>query len=147
MAQKAKLFHDSKNYTAILKTTSPKECKRLGRNVTPFDEKTWEDNRYRILKEGVLAKFSQNEGLRNQLLASGNSIIAEASPYDDIFGIKLSAEEAVDVMPEQWPGRNLLGKALMEVREELSGGMSVSDIVNSSALDNINRFLRNGDSI
>lgn len=147
MAQKAKLFHDSKNYTAILKTTSPKECKRLGRNVTPFDERTWEDNRYRILKEGVLAKFSQNEGLKNQLLASGNRIIAEASPYDDIFGIKLSAEEAVDVMPEQWPGRNLLGIALMEVREELSGGMNFSDVVNSSALDNINRFLRNGGSV
>lgn len=146
MAQKAKLFHDAKNYTAILKATSPKDCKSFGRKVTPFDEKTWEANRYKFLKEGVLAKFSQNEGLKRELLATGNCIIAEASPYDDIFGIKLTAEEAADIMPDQWPGRNLLGKALMEVRAELGGGMNVADIINSSALDTINRLLRNGGS-
>ena len=146
MAQKAKLFHDAKNYTAILKATNPKDCKSFGRKVTPFDEQTWEANRYKFLREGILAKFSQNEGLKRELLATGNCIIAEASPYDDIFGIKLTADEAEDMMPEQWPGRNLLGKALMEVRAELGGGMNVADIINSSALDNINRLLRNGGS-
>lgn len=144
MAQKAKLFHDARCYTAILKTDSAAECKRIGRKVTPFDGATWEANRYKILKEGVMAKFSQNEALKKELLATGNCIIAEASPYDSIYGIKLSADDARDIPPEQWPGRNLLGKVLMEVRAELSGGMSVADTVNSSVLDSINRILRNG---
>ena len=147
MAQKAKLFHDAKNYTAILKATSPKECKNFGRKVTPFDEETWEENRYRFLKEGVFAKFSQNNGLKKELLSTGNCILAEASPYDDIFGIKLNEDEATSMEPEQGPGRNLLGKALMEVRAELGGAMSVGDIINSSALDTINRLLRNGGSL
>lgn len=147
MAQKAKLFHDAKNYTSILKAQSPKECKGFGRKVTPFDEETWEANRYRFLLEGVRAKFSQNENLKKELLSTGNCIIAEASPYDDIFGIKLTEDEAESMEPEQWPGRNLLGKALMEVRAELGGGMGVGDIINSSALDTINRLLRNGGSL
>lgn len=147
MAQKAKIFHDSKCYTAILKTDSPDECKRIGRKVANFNEEIWEQNRYRVLKEGVYAKFSQNEGLRNALLGTGNSIIAEASPYDSIFGIKLSEEEAKKVKPEQWPGANLLGIALMEVREELGGKTNINEIVNSSRLDTINRFLRNGGKI
>ena len=121
MAQKAKLFHDAESYTAILNATSAKECKRIGRRVTPFDEKIWEDNRYKILKAGVLAKFSQNESLKNKLLATGDCILAEASQYDSIFGIQLPIDKAKTIPPEQWRGRNLLGKALMEVREELGG--------------------------
>ncbi len=121
MAQKAKLFHDAKNYTAILKAQSPKACKEYGRRVEPFDEEIWEANRYRFLLEGVRAKFSQNENLKKALLATGNCIIAEASPYDNIFGIRLTEEEAATRLPEQWQGKNLLGKALMEVRAELAG--------------------------
>lgn len=43
----------------------------------------------------------------------------EASPYDTIWGIGASAydEEARD--PRDWKGENMLGFALMEVRDEL----------------------------
>ena len=146
MAQKAKLFHDARAYTAILKATNPKECKRLGREVKPFDAATWDKVRYKVLLAGVRAKFSQNEELKKKLLATGNAILAEASPYDDIFGIKLDAHSAATVPCEQWPGKNLLGKALMEVRAELAGETPVEDIINSSRLDTINRILRNGET-
>lgn len=120
MAQKAKLFHDTKNYTAILKAKTPKECKQLGRAVSPYDEDVWEKNRYEILKKGLTAKFTQNEELKNIFLSTGDAILAEASPFDAIFGIKLAAKDAATISPDKWPGRNLLGKALMEVRAELS---------------------------
>lgn len=58
--------------------------------------------------------------------------------------MKLSADAASSVEPNQWPGLNLLGKALMEIRAELRGDDSVADIINSSKLDSINRILRNG---
>ncbi len=127
MAQKAKLFHDAKCYTAILKTDFVDEYRQIGRRVYPFNEEVWETNRYRILKEGVLAKFSQNEVLKKELLATGDCIIAKASPYDSIFGIKLANVDAEKILPEKWPGRNLLGKALMEVRSELSLGMNSTE--------------------
>ena len=42
MAQKAKLFHDSKRYTAILRATKPWECKEFGKQVTPFVPAAWD---------------------------------------------------------------------------------------------------------
>ncbi|MCD8149411.1 MAG: TIGR02452 family protein [Clostridiales bacterium] len=144
MAQKAKWFHDSKAYTSILKTDSPRKCKRIGKTVTPFDNTVWCSVRYDVLKTGVRAKFTQNEELKRKLLSTGQSIIAEASPYDNIYGIGIAADVASGLSPAEWPGRNLLGHALMEVRAELTESMRMEDIVNSSTLDSINRFLRNG---
>ena len=144
MAQKAKLFHDPRAYTAILKADSPKECKRIGKTVTPFDDTAWDNVRYDILKAGLRAKFTQNEDLKHKLLSTGQSILAEASPYDSIFGIGLAADVACDISPSEWPGRNLLGKALMEIRIELDESLSVEDVVNSSTIDSINGVLRNG---
>ena len=40
-------------------------------------------------------------------------------PYDAIWGIRLSASAPEANDPQTWWGRNLLGFALMEVRDEL----------------------------
>lgn len=144
MAGKAKLFHDAEVYTAILRANTPNECKKLGRKVKNFDDAAWDKARYGILKTGLLAKFEQNEELKNALLATGNAVLAEASPYDAIFGIKLTAENAMKTPQDKWPGQNLLGKALMEVRDKLSGSDNPINIINSSTFYNINRILRNG---
>ena len=52
------------------------------------------------------------------LQATGDSVIAEASPKDKIWGIGLTADKASKLPPERWPGENLLGRILMELREE-----------------------------
>ena len=121
MAQKAKLFHDSERYTAILRATKPWECKDLGKQVTPFDSKTWDTVRYEVVKAGNRAKYEQNPDLKAKLLDTGNAILAEASPKDDIWGIGLDADAAANTAPSEWPGQNLLGKILMELRAEFSG--------------------------
>ena len=118
MAQKAKLFHDSVRYTAILRANSPKDCKALGKQVTPFDVKVWDAVKYDIVKTGNKAKFEQNPDLMNLLLSTGDRIMAEASPKDKIWGIALDAETAKHINPEAWPGQNLLGKILMELKAE-----------------------------
>lgn len=119
MFQKAILFGDEASAEAILHTEDPETCKQLGRKVSPFDNDIWEANRCRVLKNGLMEKFQQNGALRTMLLSTGNRLIVEASPYDDIFGIGLTAAEAATMPPESWPGRNLLGKVLMEVRAAL----------------------------
>ena len=121
MAQKAKMFHDSANYTAILRATEPWECKDLGRKVTPYDNKKWSENRYEIAKTAVRAKFEQNDELKQKLLATGNAILAEASPKDDVWGIGIDAATAAKTDIKEWPGQGILGMILMEVRAELGG--------------------------
>lgn len=44
----------------------------------------------------------------------------EASPYDAIWGIKMAADDKNIENPLMWKGENLLGFALMEVRDMLS---------------------------
>ena len=118
MAQKARFFHDAASYTAILRATEPAECKRLGRLVTPFDSAAWAAVRCEIVKAGSRAKYEQNPDLRARLLATGDALLAEASPLDRIWGIGLPAEQAERTAPSDWPGQNLLGRILMELRDE-----------------------------
>ena len=120
MAQKAKLFHDAERYTEILRADQPWEYKDLGRLVTPFDPILWDENKYDIVKAGNRAKYAQNPGLKKALLETGTKILAEASPKDKIWGIGLDAPAASALAPFQWPGQNLLGQILMELRSEFS---------------------------
>ncbi len=121
MAQKAKLFHDSERYTAILRSSSPRECKDLGKQVSPFDSKAWDSVKYDVVKTANRAKYGQNPELRKKLIDTGAAILAEASPKDMIWGIGLDAATASVTPSSEWPGQNLLGRILMELREEFSG--------------------------
>ena len=118
MAQKAKLFHDSECYTKILRANNPWECKELGKQVAPFDENAWNAVKFDVVKTGNRAKFVQNSDLMKLLLSTGDSIMAEASPRDTIWGIGLDAVTAKQKDLAEWPGQNLSGKVLMELREE-----------------------------
>jgi hypothetical protein len=89
--------------------------------VTGFDESVWAAAREEIVYRGNLAKFSQHADLRAILLDTGDRIIAEASPRDSIWGIGM-AEDDPNVTDTTLWGLNLLGKALMRVRETLRNG-------------------------
>ena len=125
MAQKAKLFHDAENYTKILRANTAKGCKQLGKQVTPFVSERWNAVKYDIVKAGNRAKYEQNQDLKELLLSTGNSIIAEASPKDNVWGIGLDAKKAAKIDFSEWPGKNLLGKILMELREEFGVGQPI----------------------
>ncbi|QQS07597.1 MAG: NADAR family protein [Fibrobacterota bacterium] len=120
---KAMEFEDLRIANLILTQTpwnsSPLECKRMGREVSPFDDKIWSVRGVDAMRRAVHAKFSQNAKLREELLASGDRILAEASPYDRIWGIGYGESDREAQDPSKWRGRNLLGQVLMEVREQL----------------------------
>lgn len=119
MAEKARLFKDKKTLQKILQCKTPTEAKKLGRQVLNFIPSEWEQNRYEIVKEANWCKFSQNEPLFSFLQATKNRILVEASPIDNIWGIGLAKDHGDAQNPELWRGLNLLGFALMEVRDEL----------------------------
>jgi ribA/ribD-fused uncharacterized protein len=120
MSKKSQLFGDNETFERILKKTSPKDVKDLGRQVKNFDAAIWDEHKYQIVKDGNFLKFSQNEQLKQFLLQTNFKVIVEASPVDKIWGIGLS-EDAVDAKdPKNWKGQNLLGFALMEVRDKIN---------------------------
>lgn len=119
MAGKAQLFGDEEVRKEILACSDPKQIKALGRKVHGFDHNIWDRFKYTIVLNGNWCKFSQNRELREFLLSTGDDVLVEASPYDNIWGIRLSANSPEAKDPAKWRGENLLGFALMEVRDEI----------------------------
>jgi ribA/ribD-fused uncharacterized protein len=119
MASKARLFKDDDVYQEIMAANNPYDYKKLGRKVRNFEHKLWDSKKSEIVVEGNKAKFSQNPDLKEFLLSTEDSILVEASPYDKIWGIGLDRETAQKGGVKQWQGENLLGCALMKVRDWL----------------------------
>jgi ribA/ribD-fused uncharacterized protein len=118
MYNKAMVFKDYATAQEVMEAEDPSHQKALGREVVGFDKKTWDSVCLSIVYRGNLAKFSQNEELKNQLLSTGDKIIVEASPHDPVWGIGMSESKGVED-PSNWRGLNLLGQAIMLVRNEL----------------------------
>ena len=119
MAQKAKLFADEGIFQRILQTDNPGNIKALGRQVQHYQDDVWTKHRYEIVVKGNLAKFSQNEHLKQFLYGTQERVLVEASPVDKIWGIGLAADHEHAQNPLLWDGLNLLGFALMDVRKQL----------------------------
>lgn len=119
MAGKARLFGDDDAVQRILLASNPGAVKAIGREIRGFDESKWVEHRWSIVVNANLAKFSQNESVRTFLLQTGDRVLVEASPVDSIWGIGLAADDPAAENPYAWKGLNLLGFALMEVREQL----------------------------
>ncbi|UXY30254.1 NADAR family protein [Streptomyces sp. HUAS TT20] len=122
MAGKARLFGDAEAERRILAAGHPSEAKKAGRLVRDFDEAIWERERFRIVVEGSVHKFTAHTDLRGFLLNTGNRVLVEASPVDRVWGIGLAADDEAAMHPERWRGPNLLGFALMEARERIAQG-------------------------
>lgn len=119
MAEKARLFGNDDVRQRIIAARHPDEAKKLGRQVTGFDPVVWDAQKYELVVTGNYHKFSQHVPLRNYLLTTGDRVLVEASPVDAIWGIGLAASHPEALQPARWPGENLLGFALMEVRDQL----------------------------
>jgi len=119
MHGKALLFGDAAVAKEILAADHPKQHKALGRKVKSFDDVVWKANREKIVMAGSRAKFTQNPDLLALLLATKGTTLVEASPYDRIWGIGLSATDPKAQDPKTWRGQNLLGKILTQLRDEL----------------------------
>ena len=120
MYKKAQLFNDKEIMQEILSTDNVGKIKMLGRSVKNYDEVLWNGVRQIIVYEGLYAKFNQNESLRKKLLATENDILAECAVSDCIWGIGLAMNDEKRLSTEEWRGQNLLGFAIMQVREKLN---------------------------
>lgn len=132
MWNKAQLAGDEVAARAIMATTSPRKQKQLGRDVEGFAVEAWDKIKLDVVERGNYLKFTQGtnvtsmkmdeEGdpvsLKSLLLDTGERELVEASRFDRIWGIGFDAQQALAVPREKW-GQNLLGVALMNVREKV----------------------------
>ncbi len=119
MWRKATLFGDDAMAERVLAAPHPHAAKALGGRVAGFDQQAWDDHRFDIVVAGNLAKFGQHAQLAAFLLATERRVLVEASPVDRIWGIGLTQDNPAAADPTRWQGLNLLGFALMHVRDIL----------------------------
>ena len=119
MYTKAMTFGDKEIAEEIMNTSNPRDQKKLGRQVRNYDDKVWEQVRFKKVKKGLMEKYKQDPFFNKYLKERKDKIIVEASPYDAIWGIGLSENDPnILEKKEKW-GQNLLGKCIMEIADEL----------------------------
>ena len=120
MYNKASVFGDTIVADSIMQEICPNVIKELGRKVKNFEESKWARARYDILVRGLEAKFSQSKELKKLLLATNDCILVEFSKTDRIYGVGIGDEDPNRFNTSIWNGMNLLGNALMQIRDSLS---------------------------
>lgn len=117
MMSKAVFFCDLESISKMSKSKGSSEVKALGRQIKNYNDKHWTCVRFGFMTLANYLKFSQNPELKRELLETGSRIMVECSPEDKIWGIGLDEVNENIYDESKWQGTNLLGKALMEVRD------------------------------
>ncbi len=92
---------------AIRGTPSPMIAARMGRSRAHAIRADWDGAKIEIMHRAVMAKFTQHQALRELLLSTGDSEIVEHSQNDSFWADGGDGR-----------GLNMLGKILMQVRDE-----------------------------
>jgi ribA/ribD-fused uncharacterized protein len=106
----AQKFAGTPREEEIRQAKSPSIAARMGRSRKHRLRPDWERVKDAVMREAVLAKFTQHPDLRAVLLGTGDAVIVEHTSNDSYWGDGGDGS-----------GRNQLGQILMQVREELRG--------------------------
>jgi ribA/ribD-fused uncharacterized protein len=104
----AQKFAGTEYFGAILHAASPTIAARMGRSRQRPLRSDWEEVKDEIMHEALLAKFTQHPDLRERLLETGEAGIVEHTARDRYWADGGDGS-----------GRNMLGRLLMRVRDEL----------------------------
>lgn len=101
-------FKDKTDQEKIRKATSPMLAAIMGRDRKRTLRRDWESAKINVMREAVLAKFTQHKELQVLLLATGDAKIIEHTANDNYWGDGGDGK-----------GKNMLGQILMEIRTKL----------------------------
>lgn len=104
----AQKFEDEEHREAIRKANSPMIAARMGRSRKLPLRREWESVKDSVMREAVLAKFTQHDELRALLLSTGDAVLVEHTANDSYWGDGGDGS-----------GKNRLGRIMMEIRESL----------------------------
>ena len=106
-------FPGTEHQAEILKARTAGIAARMGRDRGRPLRADWEEVKDGIMLTVVRAKFTQHEALRQLLLGTGDAVLVEHTYKDAYWGDGGDGS-----------GKNMLGKVLMQVRDELRGAAS-----------------------
>eukprot|EP00090_Calanus_glacialis_P006100 TRINITY_DN14792_c0_g1_i1.p1 TRINITY_DN14792_c0_g1~~TRINITY_DN14792_c0_g1_i1.p1 ORF type:complete len:198 (-),score=41.60 TRINITY_DN14792_c0_g1_i1:100-666(-) len=121
-ACKALVCGDMEVFNKIMEESDPKAHKRLGRQVTPYDDELWKEVAREVVTRGCWLKFGQNEDIWRELNRTGESLLVECAPRDTRWGIGLGVGNPKCADPNKWRGTNWLGQCLTGAREHVRKG-------------------------
>ena len=104
----AQKFAGTEHEEAIRLAASPMIAARMGRSRQRPLREDWEAVKDGVMRDAVLAKFTQHPELREALLATGAALLVEHTTNDRFWGDGGDGR-----------GQNRLGEILMEVRAQL----------------------------
>ena len=113
----AQKFAGTKWESEIRMANSPGIAAREGRRRDLPLRRYWESVKDNIMREAIWAKFSQHEELRNKLLATGDAELVEHTYKDKYWADGGDGS-----------GKNMLGRILMEIRDRIKQGLSVTTL-------------------
>lgn len=93
----------------IRQANSPMLAAQMGRDRKQKLRHDWESVKVSVMKKAVRAKFEQHAELAALLVSTGQAELIEHTANDDYWGDGCNGK-----------GQNMLGRILMEIREELS---------------------------
>lgn len=104
----AQKFAGTEHEGEVRRANSPTIAARIGRDRKRPLRKDWESIKVDLMREAVRAKFRQHDDLRELLLGTGDATLVEHTTNDSYWGDGGDGR-----------GKNMLGRILMEIREEL----------------------------
>jgi len=121
-AEIAKAFHDDANLKMIMIAENPDAIVYELKNIpgdADVNEPKWNDLLNRYIYDINLIKFKKYPELGQRLLQTQKANLGAYLPNDNQLGIGISIDNIQSKDPINWTGQNLLGKALMSIREQI----------------------------
>lgn len=128
MWEKANRFGQIDIAQKIKEIPHPRGAKALGREIPNFNKEFWDNISYDIMLEVNMIKWRK---FISVLQLTEDKVLVEASPYDKIWGVGLSEKDPRILDDSQWKGENLLGKVIMECRNNYKKEFGFDDPLNS----------------
>ena len=100
----------------VFKAKTPREVKYIAASIKDADPSShWNTTKYEVMRHVLMAEAESSESFSEYLLESHNKLLVETTS-DMYLGSGLSYNLTITTLPEKYPGKNMLGKLLCEIR-------------------------------
>lgn len=106
----AQKFDDARLREEVRRCRTPRMAANMSRDRKNPLRRDWESVKHDVMRKVVRAKFTQHDELREMLLSTDDAMLVEHTVSNNYWGDGGDGS-----------GKNMLGRILMEIREELRG--------------------------
>ena len=115
---KATYMNDVISAAKLRYTVNPGAAKRIGSKVAGINDSNWDTDKYNVMKELIVKKFTGNEELKTELLKTGTKTLVECG-RDVNYACGLPITHKDIFSKTKWTGKNKLADILCEVRSNI----------------------------